>query len=154
MATRQIPAAPDWDFDDEAPAEYEPGPTFSLGGEKFHCMAVPPLGAIWRLEGTNIIDRRRGQILSAVPDAIGFVEDVLCVELPAEVQPEPEPVVVAEGEEKPAAKPAVLVMEPCDDVERWKILLDDKSRPIKSEKLAEIVNRLYAYYGNRPTNAS
>lgn len=170
----KIPSAPSWDFDDDDEVEeYEPGPTFTIGGETFHCMAVPPLGAIWRLEGTNIIDRKRGVVLSAVPDAIGFVDDCLAIELPQEPQP-PRPVagdaaVVDEGAEpgpEPAPDPDAVIaaaggrwvgdlyLSPCDDVARWKALVDDKRRTYKAEKVGEIVARLYSWYGNRPTNAS
>lgn len=174
MPARPIPTAPSWDFDDDEPGGYEPGPTFKLGGEVFHCMAIPPLGAMWRLEGTNVIDRRRGVILSAVPDAIGFIEDCLAIELPQDPQP-PRPGLAGNesngygGDEEPA-RPAPdpdaviavaggrwvgdVYLAPCDDVARFKALIDDKARPIHAARLGDVVSKLYAHYGNRPTNAS
>ena len=100
------------------------GPTFILGGETFHCVALPPGGVMSRLTGTGT-------------NVATFIEDCL-LEFRA--------VASLNGDE-----PMDAVVEKTDDVERWRKLMADKERPIPVELLVDVVIYLSKEYGERPT---
>lgn len=113
-------------FDLELPKYNTPvgdGPTFDLGGEKFHCVALPPGGVMSRLTGTGT-------------NVATFIEDCLL---------EFRIVASVNGDDGDA------VVEKTDDVERWRKLMADKERPMPVELLVDIVIHLSKEYGERPT---
>lgn len=148
---RHIEPAPHWDLDEENVLDNVPGPTFKLGGEEFHCMAVPPLGVLPRMWAAGRVDDRGRQVIDT-PDVINFIEDVLCVELPTITTRQP---LDEAGDVDGNADPIeVEELQPCDDVMRWRILCGDKSRPIDAQVVGELVGKLLTFYGQRPTRAS
>lgn len=98
------------------------GPTFNLGGEQFHCMPLPPGGVMSRLSGTGT-------------NVATFIEDCLMKFRTIE----------SNGDTIDA------VVEPTDDVERWRKLMADDDRPIPVELLVDVVIYLSKEYGERPT---
>jgi hypothetical protein len=118
------------------------GPEFELGGETFHCVACPAGGTLSRLVAAAKVDERGRQAVNN-PDLALFIEDVLAEELAV---PQERPDDAEEGWE-----PGPAVVEPCDDVPRWRVLMDDKSRPIPAQVIGDICTWLFEWYSQRPT---
>lgn len=124
------------------------GPVFELGGEEFHCLPVPPAGAV--LDLVQAISRDdRGRTVYNVPDIDTFIRACL-VEKRYAMQPAPADV---EGKQDPEAQ--VEVVEDCDDVARWAALLHDKKRLIPSSVIGDLYLWLQEQYASdRPTQRS
>lgn len=136
------------DFDDEVPEPRTLGPSFKMGGEEFHCvgkLAGATLMLLGRIVGTDA----RGRAVRD-PALLEFMEGVIAEELP--VMRTPDALAPDDGPGGEAAE--VEVWEPCDDLERWRALLEDKARPIEAEKLGEVIGWLIEVYTDRPTRAS
>lgn len=141
---RATPVPLHMDFDEQVPDfAGEVGPTFELGGETFHCLACPPGGVLARLWSASRVDDRGRQVYNN-PDLINFVADVLADQLPVAD--------VADWDGEGEAPAQVMVLEDCDDVARWDTLMADKSRPIPTEVIGNVVMWLAEYYADRPTN--
>lgn len=129
------------DFDEDLDLPDE-GPTFNLGGETFHCVPLPAGATLTRLASAIGRDDRGRQVYN-LPDMNMFIEDCLIDERSVEVDAEEE-----------GAMPT-LVVEPADDIERWRALMNDKKRPIRVKRIAEIVIWLSQVYNeDRPTQRS
>lgn len=134
-------------FDEERAADAGPeidGPTFELGGETFHCMAIPAGGVLPRVLNAVRFDDRGRRVYNA-PDLVRFIEDVLCEEMQVPQAPPPS------DDAAPALVEAVMVTQPVDDVERWTALMEDKKRPVPIETLGNVVMWLIEFYTDRPT---
>lgn len=143
--TRLVPVADHRNFDDGAEAIPEFGPSFELGGETFHCVPAAPGAVLARLMASVRVDERGRQVYDA-PNLVLFVEDVLAEEMPVE-----QPATVNEdGSENAPA----MVVEPVDDVERWRALMKDKKRPVQIKVIGDIVLWLNGWYTDRPTQPS
>jgi hypothetical protein len=123
-----------FDSDDAAVDEREPGPEFELGGEKFRCLPEAPSGVLAALAMAASVDQR-GAVTFNQPNLIGFMEGVL-VERLWRADPE---------------LPAGGEWEPADDVQRFRALLSSKSTIIKIETLGELMMWLSEVYTGRPT---
>lgn len=134
-------------FDEDMPRQDDEGPSFKLGDEEFHCMACPPGGVLPRVMSAARFDDRGRRVFNA-PDIAMFIEDVLCDEML--VPQAPADTVDGTGAEV-ALVEGVMVLQPVDDVERWKALMEDKKRPIPIERLGDIMLWLIEYYTDRPT---
>lgn len=144
---QRISNGDDWDFDDED-EDFGEGPTFRLGGEEFRCVPMPAGGTLTRLAASLGRDERGRQVYN-LPDMNMFIEDCLIEETVESVPGTPDP------EHPEAEVPDVVVTEPADDVERWRVLMADKKRPIRVAKIAAIVVRLSDHYSeDRPTRPS
>lgn len=115
------------------------GPEFELGGETFHCLPMPAGGVLPRLTRAVGVDDRGRSVTN--PDILLFMEEVLCEEM---LLPQAD----VESEDAP------LVLQPCDDLARWRALMDDKKRPVEASVLVDVVLWLVEWYGDRPTRPS
>lgn len=142
---RLTPVADYRDFDEGAPEVPQFGPKFMLGGEEFHCVPAAAGGTIASVMSSVRVDERGRQVYDA-PNLVLFVEDVIAEEMPVE-QP------AAVNDDGTESDP-VMVLQPIDDVERWKALMRDKRRPVPVETLGNIAMWLIGWYTDRPTQPS
>jgi len=147
-ARRAPEPPPHWDFDDEPHDAPKVGPTFTLGGETFHCLPALAGGVLPRLMNAVRVDERGRQVYNN-PDILLFMEDVLAISLPVMIE-QPVPEDAPDGTEPIE----VEAWEPCDDVARWDALMFDKARPQELERIGRIMLKLTEFYTNRPTNPS
>jgi hypothetical protein len=144
---------PHWDFDEDPHEQPELGPTFTLGGELFHCLPALAGGVMPRLMNAMRLDDRGRQVYNN-PDILLFMEDVLAVELPV-MRPNPAYSEVQDADAEAVTVPEEIeVWEPCDDVERWQALMFDKTRPQELERIGKIMFKLTEFYTGRPTQPS
>ena len=147
--TRRAPEpAPHWDFDDATPEPRRAGPSFTLGGEVFHCVDRLAGGVLPRLMSAMRVDERGRQLYNN-PDVLLFMEDVIALERPVmKTVEQPDDVDDLVGPSE------VEVWEACDDLVRWQALMFDKARPIDIARIGEVMFRLTTYYTERPTSPS
>lgn len=126
--------SPHFSFDDDEPRSTKEGPTFSVAGESYRCVAEAPGGTIERIAQCSRLDDRGRQVFSA-PDLVAFFEGVIIEEE------------LVEGVEQGAPDE----WRPVDDLDRFRAAIASKRKPITIQKLGDIFTKLVEHYTARPT---
>lgn len=130
----------------------EPGPTFWIDDDEFHCVRMPAGQTLARLASSLYVNDR-GEEGYHLPNLVTFIEECLAEELPVE-QAAPDNRTNEEIEQGVEAPAPVMVTEPCDDIERWRALMANKAQPVPPKELGEITVWLSTWYNDRPTTPS